>query len=390
MQKSESSSLKTLCLAIIVLLLTNFVSVYATYEHPTTQEQNLFNQLLAQLEKTTVPKKDVTDVIQTFEKPLITSFSCNANDTNNFVVSVITTRLAKYDENNSGQDVVTGGTYTWNCLVTTEVGKVTLQCNNELRLNPKILLNGTGINPVIHQVENQVILYHELLHGQLMIDAIKYPGTWRHEICNKAPQQPVDYSYADPYHKIIDPLQSQFASELMGAQGGEVITKNVLPNDTEDGRFAIRVFNISDYPQFVTGGEVTLRAVNIDDTKFGSFNNTVLLEGTLINKTQSGIAWFYLFNNQTSKESPYNYTTIVSAKRVAGLWANGQASDSDFYNAIQYLTLQNPMTQNNEESSVNVIPYWLKITANWWFEGKINDATFLNSIHYLISHKIIS
>jgi hypothetical protein len=176
----------------------------------------------------------------------------------------------------------------------------------------------------------------------------------------------------------------------MEAQGGEVITKNVMPNDTQNGRFAIRVFNISDYPQFVTGGEVTLRAVNIDDTKFGSFNNTVLLEGTLINKTESGIAWFYLFNNQTSKESPDNYTSIVSAKRVAGLWANGKASDSDFYNAIQYLIPQNTMTQNNAESTGNVIPYWLKITANWWFEGKIDDATFLNSIQYLISNKIIS
>lgn len=391
MQKSESSSLKTLCLTIIALLLTNFVSAYATYEPPTTQEQNLFNQLLVQFEKTTVPKKDVTDVIRTFERPLVTSFLCNANDTNNFVVSVITTRLAKYDENNSHQDIVTGGTYTWNCLVTTEVGKVTLQCNNELRLNPEILLNGTGVNPIIHQVENQVILYHELLHGQLMIDAIKSSGTWRHEICNKAPQQTVDYSYADPNHIIINPLQSQFASELMEAQGGEMITKNVLPNDTEDGRFAIKVFNISDYLRFVAGGEVTLRAVNIDETKFGSFNNTVLLEGTLINKTESGIAWFYLFDNQTNKTSPsYNSTGITWAKRVAGLWATGKASDSDFYNVIQYLTQQNTVVPNNKGYGETVIPYWLKSTANWWFEGKIDDAAFLNSIQYLISNKIIS
>jgi hypothetical protein len=382
--------LKNLCIAIIALFLTSFVSVYATYEPPTIQEQTLFNQLLAQLEKTTVPKKDVTDVIQTFQSPLIISFSCNANDTNNFVVSVITTRLAKFDENNSHQDVVTGGTYTWNCLVTTEASKVTLQCNNELRLNPEILLSETGVNPVVHQVENQVVLYHELLHGQLMIDAIKSPGTWRHEICNMTPQQTVDYSYADPDHKIINPLQTQFASELMEAQGGEVITKNVLPNDTQNGRFAIKVFNINDYPQFATRGEVTLRAVNINDTKFGSFNNTVLLEGTLINKTESGIAWLYLFDNQTDKESTHNYTSTVWAKRVAGLWANGKASNADFYNVIQYLTQQNIMTSNNEESSGNVIPYWLKNTANWWFEGKIDDATFLNSIQYLISSKIVS
>ena len=382
--------MKNLYIAIIILIFTTFVSAHATYEPPTTQEKNLFSQLLAQLENTTVPKKDITDVIQTFERPLIISFPCNSNDTNNFVVSVITTKLAKFDENNSHKDVVTGGTYSWNCLVTTEADKVTLQCNNELRLNPEILLNGTGINPTVHQIENQVILYHELLHGQLMIDAIKSPGTWRNEICNKTPQQNVDYSYADPDHKIINPLQTQFASELMKMQGGEVITRNIMPNDTQNGSFAIRVFNISDYPQFVNGGEVTLMAVNIGDTKFGSFNNTVFLEGALINKTESGIAWFYLFDNQTSKESKHNYASTIWAKRVAGLWANGKASDSDFYNMIQYLAQQNIITSNNKESGASAIPYWLKNNANWWFEGKIDDATFLNSIQYLISNKIIS
>lgn len=382
--------MKNLYIAIIILIFTTFVSAHATYEPPTTQEKNLFNQLLAQLENTTVPKKDITDVIQTFERPLIISFPCNSNDTNNFVVSVITTKLAKFDENNSHKDVVTGGTYTWNCLVTTEADKVTLQCNNELRLNPEILLNGTGVNPTVHQIENQVILYHELLHGQLMIDAIKSPGTWRHEICNKIPKQTVDYSYVDPDHKIINPLQTQFASELMKMQGGEVIAKNIMPNDTQNGSFAIRVFNINDYPQFVNGGEATLMAVNIGDTKFGSFNNTVFLEGSLINKTKSGIAWLYLFDNQTSKESKPDYAGIVWAKRVAGLWANGKASDSDFYNMIQYLIRQNIIASNNKESGASAIPYWLKNNANWWFEGKIDDATFLNSIQYLISNKIIS
>ena len=91
-------------------------------------------------------------------------------------------------------------------------------------------------------------------------------------------------------------------------------------------------------------------AVNIGNTKFGSFNNTVFLEGSLINKTKSGIAWLYLFDNQTSKESKPDYTGTMWAKRVAGLWANGKASDSDFYNMIQYLIRQNIMASNNKES----------------------------------------
>ncbi|MDE1866344.1 MAG: hypothetical protein KGI08_01360 [Thaumarchaeota archaeon] len=381
--------MKSLLLTIIALFLINFVSAYATYDPPTSQEQNLFSQLLSQFEKTDVSKKDVTDVIQTFEKPLIISFPCNSNDTNNFVVSVITTKLAKFDETTVHEDQVIGGTYTWNCLVTTEVSKVTLQCNNELRLNPTILLNATGVSPTVHQVENQVVLYHEFLHGQLMIDAIKFPSPWRHEVCNKAPQETIDYSYADPDHKIINPLQTKFASELMEEQGGAVITKNITLNETQNGSFAIKVFNINDYPQFVNGGEATLRAVNINSTKFGSFNNTVFLEGYLINKTQPGIAWLYIFANQTSKEPKYSSNPLWE-KRVAGLWANAKASDSDFYNMIQNFTGQKIIPTNDEKFAVGTVPNWLKNTANWWFEGKIDDATFLNSIQYLISSKIIS
>ncbi|MGI0045950.1 MAG: hypothetical protein ACREBB_01995 [Nitrosotalea sp.] len=379
--------MKNLCLAITVLLFTNFVSAYATYEPPTQQEQNLFSQLFSQFEKITVAKKDVTDVIQTFEKPLIISFPCNSTDTNNFIIAVITTRLAKFDDATAHEDQVIGGTYTWNCLVTTEAEKVTLQCNNELRLNSNLLLNGTSVNPQVHQVENDVVLYHEFLHGQLMIDAIKSSETWRHEICNKTPQETIDYSYADPDHKIINPLQTQFASELMEQQGGELVTRYILPNETQNGGFAIKAFNISDYPQFRNGGEVTLRAVNIDSTKFGSYNNTVFLEGTLINQTQPGIAWLYVIDNQTNQTAQHVSNTILT-KRIVGLWANGQASDTDFYNAIQSFTPQQITAVNNEKSAT--IPYWLKNVASWWFEGKIDNTTFENLVQYLASNKIIS
>ncbi len=370
-----------MCLGIIVLLFTNFVSAYATYNPPTEQEKNLFSQLLDNFEKVDVTKKDVSDVIQTFGKPLVISFPCNANDTNNFVVAVITTRLAKFDETNVHEDQVIGGTYTWNCLITTEAGKVTLQCNNELRLNSSILLNGTGVNPAVHQIENDVVLYHEFLHGQLMIDVIKSPGAWREEVCNKTPQDTIDYSYADSDHKIINPLQSQFASELMEKEGGELITKYILPNETRSGDFATTVFKISSYPQFRNGGEITLRAVNIDHTEFGSTNNIIFLNGTLVNKTEPGVAWFYVSSNQTNQGPKYGSNPLWE-KRIAGLWANGQADDSDFYNMIQNMTGQQ-VTGNN-------IPYWIKNTANWWFQGKIDDATFLNLIKYLVANRIIS
>ena len=370
------------------LLLVNFATAYATYDAPSRQEQGLFSQLLGEFEKVDVPKKDVTDVIDTFGKPLVISFPCNDTDSNNFVVAVISTRLAKFDTTSVHEDQVIGGTYTWDCLVTTEAGKVTLQCNNEMRLNSNILLNGTGVDPTVHDVENDVVLYHELLHGQLMIDAIKSSGAWRHEICNKTPGGTIDYSFADPDHVIINRLQSAFASELMEKQGGEVITRYMLPNETHDGNFGINVFKINEYPQFRNGGEVTLRAVNIDDTSFGTLDNEVFLNGTLVNKTEPGIAWFYISGTKGgATEMPAN-AAVFWEKRVAGLWANGRMSDSDFYSMLQNMTgLQ---SKGDSQLGTVKVPHWLKNSANWWYEGKIDDVTFRTLVQYMISNELIS
>src|SRR5207245_4000604 len=84
---------------MVVILGSNFLSVYATYEPPTREEQDIYNTLFEQVKKLDVPKKDVTDVITTFQKSLIITFPCNSNDTNNQVVIIVKTRLAKFDQN---------------------------------------------------------------------------------------------------------------------------------------------------------------------------------------------------------------------------------------------------------------------------------------------------
>ncbi|MGI0068910.1 MAG: hypothetical protein ACREAN_01495 [Nitrosopumilaceae archaeon] len=380
--------MKYLGIVVAALLFTNSISASAIYEPPSSQEVDLFNSLLDQFEKLDVPMKDVSDVIRTFQQPLIVSFACNANDTNNFVVTVVSTKLAKFDQTIIHQDFVTGGVYTWNCYITTEGGKITIQCNNELRLNPELLSNGTGLDPRVHQIENLVILYHELLHGQLMIDAIKSSSAWRQEVCNKPVNGTIDYSFADPNHKNINPLQTLFASELVELDGGKMITNEITPQETQNGAFSITILNLANYPQFANGAEVNLRGANIQNTKFSSAGSTVFLTGNLVNKTQSGTAWFYVFNNQTSGKS-LNKSIPGWTKRTAGLWATGKAYDHDFYTVIQYLTQQQIVTTNNWKD-LGKVPNWFKNNAYWWFEGAIDDTTFVKSVQYLISAGIIS
>ncbi len=373
----------------VLLLLINIIPAYALYEPPTNEEQTIFDQLLAQFETVNATKKDVSDVIGTFQKPMINTFSCNFHDTNNQIITIVKTKLAKFDENTVHQDLVTGGSYTWHCSETMQSGKISLDCNNELRLNPKVISNDTQIDPQLHNIENLVILYHELLHGQLMIDAIKNSPLWQQETCNLQPGENIDYSFADPDHKIINYMQTQFASELVDKAGGKMITKEISSDETNNGSFTIKVLSFTDYPSFENGTKITFRTNNISENSFFQVKNDVFLSGSLKNNTESGIAWFYLFHNEKTQNMTYG-TIPTWTKQVSGLWSDGNAHDEDFYSVVDYLMEHNIVKSNSEKSTVSIVPHWFQKNAHLWFTGEIDDNTFVDSIQYLISTGIVS
>ena len=372
-----------------LLLITNITPAFALYESPTQEEKNNFDQLLAQFEAVNATKKDVSDVIETFQKPLVSTFLCNSQDVNNQIITIVKTKLAKFDPSTVHQDLVTGGSYTWHCSEDIQDGKITLDCNNELRINPSVISNDTQIDPKLHGIENLIILYHELLHGQLMIDAIKSSLPWQQETCNIKPGENIDYSYADPDHKIINYLQTQFASELVDKDGGKMITKEINPDETKNGTFTVKVLSFQDYPLFVNGAKITLRTNNILENSFFQVKNDVFLSGHLKDVTKSGLAWFYLFNNQKTQNVMYEPVPVWT-KRVAGLWSSGNTNDKDFFVVIDYLVQHNIINSNSEKNTISIMPHWFKKNAHLWFTGEIDDNTFVNSIQYLISSGIIS
>ena len=374
----------------MVFLLANLIPAFGIYELPTKREQDLYNQLLAEFTKLDIQKKDVSDVLSTFDKPLVVTFPCNSTDTNNLVVNVIKTRLARFDETQAHQgDLITGGTYTWQCQITTQEGKVTNDCNNDLRLNPDLLTNGTGIDPRVHQVENLVILYHELLHGQLMIDAIKSSDKWKQDVCNKSPDGNIDYSYADGSHKIINPLQEQFAEKLVENEGGKLIISQIYPSETFNGTFSVNVLSQQDYQQYVNGIRISLRGTNMADPVFSSSDTNVTLTGHLVNNTKPGIAWFYIFENQNQTSNAEVKILPAWLKRTASLWSHQYIPNSDFHKVIEFF-IQEGMVSDTGKNSSSKIPEWFKNNAEWWYEGLIDDNTFTNEIQYLISIGVVS
>jgi len=382
------------------LLLANIIPVFGDdYVSPTSQEQQLYKKLLSEFERLDVEKKNVSEILETFENPLIISFPCDYTDLNNLVVSVIKTKLTRFDETQTHEEgVITGGTYTWKCTVTTSEGKITIDCDNELKINSDYLTQDVQKDPRIKKIENQIMMYHEFLHGQLMIDAIKSSEKWRDDTCNKPPGEKIDYSYSDKTHKIINPLQQEFAAQLIEQAGGKMIVKEITVGETNNGSFAKKVGSLNDFPQFVKNGiSVSLRGTNLIETKFSSQDSDIILYGNLINKTESGIAWLYIFGMQPEQSGDKQLVETKIhipdwIKKNAGWWVDGTISSTDFLKGIEYLIQQEIISipHTEKQHSVDKIPNWVKQNAALWSEGKIDDKTFAAGIQYLISIGIIS
>ena len=83
-------------------------------------------------------------------------------------------------------------------------------------------------------------------------------------------------------------------------------------------------------------------------------------------------------------------------KNVAGWWANGEISETEFLTGIEYLINNNIILLNYvpcntvDASSTELIPSWIKNNAKWWSEDLIEETDFINGIQYLIQKQIIS
>lgn len=387
-------------LIAVLALSCGVLPAYAEYVAPSSQEQDLYSTLRSEFEKITIPKKDVSDTMASFSTPITVYFPCSAGDLYNSVNATIQTRLAKFDSSIAHPGgAITGGIYTWKCSITVSGGKMTINCNNELMLNEPALTQSTEKDPAIKQIENLVVFYHELLHGQLMVDAIKSSDSWHDHTCKTSIQEDLDYSYSDADHQIITPLQTEFAKKLIEDEGGFFQVQEITPEQTSAGSFSKKVGSLYDYPEYVKSGiNISARSYNISDIKIASQKNDIIVSGTLNDKTKTGIVWLYIFgkestSTETATPPPTKQVSIPDwVKDLAKWWSDGTISDTEFVSGIKYMIehdiISIPQTTPTDAKSQQ-IPYWVKNNAKWWSQGTISDSDFASGLEYLIQHGII-
>jgi len=102
-------------------------------------------------------------------------------------------------------------------------------------------------------------------------------------------------------------------------------------------------------------------------------------------------------------------------KTNAGWWADGNVTDTEMANSLEFLINENILvlppveeTVTSEVPATNatstnatattveeiettvVIPEWIKIIAGMWADGLISDADYLNAIQFLVTTEIIT
>jgi len=390
--------------AIFALFMAGAAPAYADYVAPTANEQSLFDKLREDLENIDTPKYDVSGVLGSFDEPVTIQIPCGTGDANSDVSVTIGTRLAKFDTTLAHKGgAITGGIYTWKCAITFSGGHLDIKCDNELMLNHDAIKSSAEKDQRIRDAEGLVILYHELLHGQLMMDAIQSSESWRNDTCKKKHGEKLDYSHTDADHNIITPLQAEFAERLITERGGMMQVETITPEETSSGGFAKKVGSLHDYPNSRNGINVSARSYNISTLQISSQNTDIMVTGTLSNATAPGAIWLYVFAKEpapqpvpedTSKIAPVPATTSIPSwiKNNARWWAGGTIPDRDFVAGMQYLVQSGiitiPPTQQVHSGSSDV-PHWVKSNAKWWADGLIPDLEFVSGIQYMIKSGIM-
>ncbi len=131
----------------------------------------------------------------------------------------------------------------------------------------------------------------------------------------------------------------------------------------------------------------------------GQIRVDVLVYGTGLDydPTYSGIgsAIIEIGPGSTNVAPLVSEKTLVPSwiKSTVGFWVDGDSSDDEFINAIQYMIkeeiIQVPSTTQGFSSNTNEIPPWIKSTVGFWVDGDSSDDEFINAIQYMIKEGIM-
>ena len=178
---------------------------------PTAAERGwvatLMDDLAANADAMPIP---VVNASISLTKTLNWSFSCPPGSRLREIEMLVSTELVHWDPHLAGRHK-TAGTYYWGVKLYSLGEKATVTADNWVMLDSKIL-DRQARRGRTGDLVNQGLLYHELLHGELMILAMA-TREWQTKACNLE----LDLRRNDQDHHTIDPAVKRYLDALAGA-----------------------------------------------------------------------------------------------------------------------------------------------------------------------------
>lgn len=217
---------------------------------PSPEEEKLFNDIIGRIlsNKEQFPHS-VDDVLDSFENPIEIIVNCENNANVNQVKFQISTTFINWTDSCG----TVAGCYIWNGEDPVIENKIkTFLATNLLILNYNILTSNNRENIDVGKIDNDGILYHELLHGQLLVDTMKNDEDLRSNVCNCA-NYDVEFggsgkgSIANEIHKKIYDLQDTYIGNRAEAIDGTIIKRTLWVNADPDGSFVVDIDFTNDF-----------------------------------------------------------------------------------------------------------------------------------------------
>ena len=301
-----------------LILFSSSVPVYASHVkkvEPTADEKRLFEKIFTRLEAhRSKMEVQIEDVKKSFSEPAKIFFSCRPfEDKAVQSVSVsVKTQFASFDRSISEKHKtgILTGMYVWDCTAVKDRYTITIECVNQLMLNPTFLIKEeieTDENRNIAMVENEMVLYHEFLHGELMMDAMKDVNDnagWRKDACSffAGNDNKLHYAPSDADHKIISTLELDYLGKIVKEHGGMLIITTIDRNNVGNSEFEKLVATFDELGVLANRGFfVFARAVNMEEIRIlvSSEKETIEIFGSLEDDSIDGFARIFVMPKKT-------------------------------------------------------------------------------------------
>ena len=287
-------------MSLMFILLLGSASAQPTPE----STRQTFERVLSDLQRLPLPA-DVSEVVRSLSQPLDLSLGCPPGSAVERVSITITTTLGRWDGALRAQANDPSGIYLWRGRVRTGSQEKTMTFDNVLAFDPAAL-TGTraeastsgaesGTRSPLDALTDRTLVYHELLHGQLLIDAMQNSRAWRESVC--ACNGP-DLAPSDAEHSEIPRLEQALATRL-AERTPNLFALRIEPGEAPRGQFSVTLGSLDDLLGGSSGFRAAFRTSTGSNVRLGEVSaaledGVVVVRGALRGPSEAGFLLVHL------------------------------------------------------------------------------------------------